>query len=193
MLKAHSPAERTEKMSKNVLIISTSLRGNKSNSHALALEFERGAKESGNVTGLISLQSKTINFCKGCLACQKTLKCVIKDDAGEIIEKMKNADVIVFATPIYFYGISGQLKTLLDRTNPIYPADYKFGDIYLLTAAADDAPTTPDGAKTALDGWISCFEKAEFAGSVFAGAVNNPGDISGNSALEEAYLLGKKI
>ena len=147
-------------MSKNVLIISTSLRGNKSNSHALASEFERGAKESGNVTELISLQSKTINFCKGCLACQKTLKCVMKDDAGEIIEKMKNADVIVFATPI---------------------------------AAADDAPTTPDGAKTALDGWISCFENARFAGSVFAGAVSNPGDISGNSALEEAYFLGKKI
>lgn len=63
--------------------------------------------------------NKKIEFCKGCLSCQNTGKCIIKDDANEIIEKIKNSDVVVFSTPIYFYEMAGQMKTLLDRTNPL--------------------------------------------------------------------------
>lgn len=69
-------------------------------------------------------QRKNIRFCKGCLACQKTQHCVINDDAPAIVAKMHDADVIVFATPIYYYEMCGQLKTLLDRANPLYSSDY---------------------------------------------------------------------
>ncbi len=106
-------------MSKKVLIISTSLRKN-SNSEALAKAFADGAFSAGNEVETVSLMGKNIAFCKGCLACQNLGHCVIGDDALEITEKMKNAEVIAFATPIYYYEMSGQMKTLLDRANSLF-------------------------------------------------------------------------
>ena len=87
-------------MSKKILVISTSLRS-KSNSEALADAFIKGAREGGNSVEKITLQDKRIAFCKGCLACQKRQKCVIDDDAVEIVQKMHDAETIVFATPLY--------------------------------------------------------------------------------------------
>ena len=98
-------------MSKKVLIISASPRKG-GNSETLADEFARGAKEAGNIVEKISLYDKTIGFCKGCLACLKRGRCVIQDDAVEIASKMHEADVLVFATPVYYYSVSGQLKTM---------------------------------------------------------------------------------
>ena len=109
-------------MKKNILILSTSPRKN-GNSEMLAREFARGAEEAGHNVELLSLHDKTIGFCKGCLACQKTQQCVIHDDADAIVRKMKDAEVIAFATPIYFYEMCGQMKTLLDRSNPLFPSD----------------------------------------------------------------------
>lgn len=177
---------------KNILIISSSLRRG-SNSEALAEEFARGAADAGNKVELISLRGKDIRFCRGCLACQKTQKCVITDDANAIVAKMHDADVIAFATPIYYYEMSGQLKTLLDRANPLYPSDYRFRDIYMLTSAAEDDESTPGRAVMGLTGWIDCFEKSRLAGTVFAGGVNAPEEIKGHPALAEAYAVGNKI
>ena len=106
-------------MGKKVLIISTSLRPN-ANSEILARETERGAKDAGHEVEFVTLKDKVINFCKGCLACQKLGKCVINDDANEITSKMKEADVIVWATPVYYYEMSGQMKTLIDRANSLF-------------------------------------------------------------------------
>ena len=93
---------------KNVLIISTSLRGG-SNSELLAKECAKGAEEAGNRVELLSLKGKKIQYCIGCLACIKTGKCVQRDDAPEIMEKLRRADVLVFATPIYYYEMCGQM------------------------------------------------------------------------------------
>ena len=112
-------------MAKKVLIISTSLRGG-SNSDILARECERGAKEAGHEVEYISLKGKEIKYCIGCLACQTKGSCVLKDDVAEIMAKVKDAEVIVYATPIYYYEMAGQMKTLLDRLNPLYPSDYAF-------------------------------------------------------------------
>lgn len=60
------------------------------------------------------------------MACIETKKCVIKDNTTEVMEKVRTADVLVFATPIYYYAICGQLKTFLDRMNPIYSAGHNF-------------------------------------------------------------------
>ena len=177
---------------KKVLIISSSLRPN-SNSDALAEAFARGAAEAGNQVETISLKEKELHFCKGCLVCQKTQKCVIADDAPAIVQKMYEADVLAFATPIYYYELSGQLKTLLDRSNPLYTTDYHFRDIYLLTSAAEDEEQTPARAVTGLGGWIACFENAHLAGSAFAGGVNEPGEIEGHAALASAYEMGKSV
>ena len=107
------------------------------------------------------------------------------------MQKMAKADVLVFATPIYFYEMSGQMKTLLDRTNPLFPVDYAFRDIYLLTTAADKEESAMDGAVKGLEGWIACYEKARLAGTVFGGGADTIGAIQGNSALKEAYEMGK--
>ena len=179
-------------MSKKVLVISTSPRKG-SNSDALADEFIRGAREAGGSVEKVTLYDKTIGFCKGCLTCQRTQRCVIHDDADAIAQKMLTADVIVFATPIYYYGMCGQMKTMLDRANPLFSADYAFRDIYLLSAAAEEDEHTGDGAAAGLQGWIDCFEKARLAGTVFAGGVTAVGEIQGHPALKTAYEMGKNV
>lgn len=179
-------------MSKHVLMISTSLR-HPSNSDTLADAFLNGAEDAGNTVEKISLQGKTIAFCKGCLACQNLGHCVINDDALAITEKIKHADVVVWATPIYYYEMSGQMKTMIDRANSLYNADYAFRDVYFLSVAAEDAPGVDERAVHGLEGWIACYEKAKLAGVVFAGGVNEPGEIKNHPALQKAYDMGHAI
>ena len=184
--------EGTSYMAKKVLIISTSLRSN-SNSEKLAESFAEGAKTAGNEVEMVSLRGKNISFCKGCLACQKTGHCVINDDANAVTDKMLEAEVIVWATPVYYYEMSGQMKTLIDRANPLFPKDYKFRDVYLLTAGAEEEPDLDEGAVKGLSGWIACYEKARLAGKVCAFGVTAPGDIKGSDKLAEAYEMGKTV
>ncbi len=110
---------------KKVVVISTSLRQG-SNSDMLADKFVEGAKAAGLEVVKISLAGKTIQFCKGCLACQKLGHCVINDDVNDIMAQVLKADVVAWATPIYYYEMSGQMKTLIDRMNAMYPLDYRF-------------------------------------------------------------------
>lgn len=176
---------------KNILIFSTSPRKG-GNSETLADAFSKGAIENGNKTEKIYLSEKELHFCKGCLACQHTGKCVIHDAMDEIIPKIIASDIIVFATPIYFYEMSGQMKTLLDRTNPVFPIEYNFRDIYLLATSADEYPQSMDGAIKGLEGWVRCFEKVRLAGVVRGTGVNRSGEINNfPDLLKEAYELGK--
>ena len=176
---------------KKVLIISSSLRGG-SNSEILAHEAERGAKDAGNEVEFINLKGKDIKFCIGCLACQKTFKCVQKDDMVDLIGKVQNADVLIFATPIYYYEMSGQLKTFLDRCNPLFPQANKFKDVYLITSSYDSAPDAADRAINGLKGWIECFEQSRFAGALVGGGIDEPKSVSGREdLLQKAYELGK--
>ena len=179
-------------MGKKVLIISASPRSG-SNSHLLAEAFGKGAKEAGNETEIISLKDKDIKFCRGCFACQKTQRCVIRDDADLIEQKMEKADVLVFATPIYYYEMSGQMKTMLDRGNPLYTTDYAFRDVYLIAAAAEDEEHVWQRAKSGLEGWIECFPKARLAECVFGGGVTEEKEVLGSTAMEKAYEMGKTI
>lgn len=176
-----------------VLVITTSLRTG-SNSDRLAEEMVKGAKEAGHQVEQISLKDKEIRFCRGCFVCQETQKCVIKDDAIEIAEKIKEADTLVFTTPIYYYEMSGQMKTLLDRCNPLYTTDYKFRNVYLLSTAVEDEEYVPEKAASGLQGWIDCFEKASFAGSLFCGGVNERGEAEKHAEeLKKAYEFGKTL
>ena len=179
-------------MSKKILIISTSPRRG-GNSDTLADEFSKGAAEAGHNVEKISLCDKTINFCKGCLVCQKTQRCIIHDDADIIAQKMLTADVIAFATPIYYYEMCGQMKTMLDRSNPLYTTDYSFRDIYLLATAAEEEESAMDGAVKGLEGWIECFEKSRLAGVVRGVGVNNIGAIKELPIMQVAYEMGKSV
>ena len=177
---------------KRVIVISTSLRHG-SNSDILADKFVEGAKAAGNDVEKISLTGKEIKFCKGCFACQKLGKCVIQDDVNDMMSKVLEADVVVWATPIYYYEMSGQMKTLIDRMNAMYPLDYKFRDVYLLTTAAEDEEFVPKRAEAGLTGWIDCYPKSRLAGTLFCGGVNEPNEIVGNAKLQEAFDMGKSV
>lgn len=179
-------------MSKNILVISTSPRKG-GNSETLADAFIRGANEAGHQTEKICLYDKTIGFCKGFLACLQSHRCVIHDDADTIAQKMRTADVLVFATPIYYYEMCGQMKTMLDRANPLYDSDYQFRDVYLLAAAAETEQSAVDGAVKGLSGWIECFPKSRLAGTILGGGADAVGTIWGNPALAQAYKMGTEV
>lgn len=180
-------------MSKKVVIISSSLRGG-SNSDILAQAFAKGAGEVGCQVESISLKGKDIAFCHGCLKCQETKHCLIDDDANAITAKVLQADVVVFASPVYYYSISGQLKTLLDRMNALYASDYHFKDVWFLCSAYDDdEKRAPIGSISDIKGWVSCFENAKFAGTIFAGGVGGPREASGHVAEHEAYEAGRSL
>ena len=176
-----------------VLVVSTSLRA-KSNSDILTERLIAGAADAGHQVEHVSLKGKTIQFCKGCLACQKTQKCVLNDDANIIAEKALAADTLVFVTPIYYYEMSGQMKTLLDRLNPLYPSDYQFRNVYMMSVAAEDDLNVPERAVNGLQGWVECFGKASFAGSLFCGGINDPGEAAGRTDVQErAYDYGRGL
>lgn len=177
---------------KKVIVISTSLRAG-SNSDMLADKFIEGAQAAGNDVEKISLAGKDINFCKGCLACQQSGKCVINDDVNGIMAKVKEADVVAWATPIYYYEMSGQMKTLIDRMNAMYALDYKFRDVYMLATAAENEEEVPARAEAGLTGWIDCYPKSHLTATLFCGGVNAARDIAGNAKLQEAYEMGKNV
>ena len=175
---------------KKVVVISTSMRAG-SNSQMLAEQFAEGAKTAGHQVEFISLRGKEIKFCVGCLACQKLGACVIKDDVPAIMEQVLNADVVCWATPIYYYEMSGQMKTLIDRMNAMYPKDYSFRDVYRLATATENEEATPKRVEIGLTGWIDCYPKSRLAGTLFCGGVSMPRDIEGNGKLQKAYEMGK--
>lgn len=179
-------------MTKRVLVISSGLRP-RSNSAALAEAFAKGAREAGHEVEFVSLLGKTLKFCIGCDKCQTTMRCIFEDDAESIVQKMLTAQVIVFASPVYYYGLSGQLKVLFDRTYPLYAADYAFREIYLLCSAADDSDGTMERPISNVQAWIDCFNDVTLKGVVSALGLESKDKIDGHAALDEAYQLGKSV
>ncbi|MBE6831094.1 MAG: flavodoxin family protein, partial [Ruminococcaceae bacterium] len=122
-------------MSKKVLILSASPRKG-GNSDTLCDEFLHGTRDAGHEAEKVFLRDKKIGYCTGCGVCNGTHKCVQKDDMADVLEKMVEADVIVMATPVYFYTMDAQMKTLIDRTVPRY-TEISNKDFYFIVTAAD--------------------------------------------------------
>ena len=178
---------------KKVLIISTSLRKN-ANSEILACEFMKGAKEAGHEVKFISLKDKKIEFCKGCLACQRLGKCIIEDDANEITQKIRESNVIVWATPVYYYEMSGQMKTLIDRANSLFSTDNSFSEVYVIATSADSSNGVIQTILNGINGWISCLGGVKLSGYLEAGGLDSPNEVNENKELlEKAYNLGKNV
>ena len=132
---------------------------------------------------------------QGCLACQKLGHCVIQDGASAVLDQVRESDVLVFAAPIYYYAICGQLKTFLDRMNPIFSTGHSFRSVYLLAAAADLDASAMDGAVKELEGWVSCFDGAELSGVVRGTGAEGVGESqhSNPGALQQAYQQGRAL
>lgn len=175
-------------MSKKVLIIGGSPRKN-GNSETLCKQFARGAQESGNIVETCFLSEKKIGFCSACYCCRKG-ECPQKDDALEIIPKMLAADVIVLATPVYFYTMSAQLKALIDRSVMVYP-EIKGKEFYFIMTMADTGTENFRGTVEALRGFVMCCENSRECGIISAAGVYEKGEILAHQSMQDAYLAGK--
>ena len=176
-------------MSKQILVISASFRKN-GNSETLCNQFIKGALEAGNKVEKINLNDKHINFCHGCGVCNNTHKCVQKDDMEEILNKMVEADVIVFATPVYFYSMNGQMKTFIDRCVPRY-TEISNKEFYFIIAAADTSKQNMQRVLEAFRGFTEdCLDNAKEKGIIYGTGAWNIGDIQSSPAMKEAYLAG---
>ena len=179
-------------MNKNVLVISASPRKG-GNSDTLCDEFIRGAQESGNHAEKIFLASKNIKYCIGCGVCNTTQKCVQKDDMAEILDKMVEADVIVLATPVYFYTMDAQMKTLIDRTVPRY-TEIQNKDFYFIVAAADTERKMVERTIEGFRGFTQdCLTGAREKGIIYGTGAWQAGEIKGTPAVKQAYEMGRNV
>ena len=177
---------------KKVIVVTSSPRKG-GNSETLAQKFAEGARAAGNEVQFIAVRDIDLKFCTGCMYCQSHDKCVLNDGMNALYTSFQNADVIAFATPVYYYAVSGQLKTFLDRLNPLYPRKNKFKQVYLLATAAENDNAAMDGSVKDIQGWIDCFDGVELKGVIRAVGVNEKGEINGTSFPEAAYQAGKSI
>ena len=180
-------------MGKNIVVISSSPR-KEGNSDILCDEFIKGAVKSGHKAEKIFLRDKTIHYCTGCGVCNITnnTECSIKDDMAEILDKMMMADVIVFATPINFYSISGQLKTFIDRMCSRYPHIIN-KELYYILTAADTSHAAIQHAIGEFRGLMSCLKNPIEKGCLFAGGVWQKGAIHNTEYPKKAYELGQSV
>lgn len=178
-------------MSKKVLILSGSPRKD-GNSDILCNEFMRGAIESGNEVEKIRVAEKKIGFCTGCYACRNTGVCAIKDDMDEVMQKLIDADVIVLASPVYFYSIDAQLKALIDRTVCRW-TEVKDKEFYYIMTAADNGIESMETTLACFRGYADCVEGAKEMGVIYGTGVYEKGEIKDKKAMLEAYEMGKGI
>lgn len=182
-----------------IAIIRTSPHKN-GNTNRLAGALKQGALGAGHQVEDIDLSKKQFGFCRGCYgtsssaACTRTGVCWQKDDMNALLEQVRDCDALVFATPIYFYSVSGQMKVFLDRTVPLYGKQYRFHNIYLVTASESGAMSAMDGAIKCLEGWMDCFPGTKLAGIVYGTGALAPGEIEQNQkAMDSARRMGELI
>jgi multimeric flavodoxin WrbA len=179
-------------MNKKILVLSSSPRKG-GNSDLLCDQFVKGAREAGHPAEKIFLKDRKINYCTGCGTCLNGAKpCPQKDDMAGILEQMIAADVIVMATPVYFYTMCGQMKTFIDRVCSRY-TEFHGKEFYFIVTAADD--NQPAMARTieGFRGFTSCLDEAKEKGIIYGIGAWKAGDIKGKPAMKEAYELGKGI
>jgi len=179
-------------MSKNVLVLSSSPRRG-GNSDRLCDQFLKGAQVAGHQAEKVFLKDKSINYCTGCGACLNGAKsCPQKDDMAAILEKMIAADVIVLATPVYFYTMCARMKTLIDRTCARY-TELSNKAFYFIVAAAGSNTQAMDRTLEGFRGFTSCLKGAKEKGVIYGTGAWNIGDIEDSAAMTQACDLGKAV
>ena len=182
-------------MGKKIVILNGSPRKN-GNTSALVRSFTEGAESAGNTVTEFFLSGMDIHGCKGCFGghSSKACPCVQKDDMDQIYPAVKEAEVVVLASPLYYWTMSGQLRTALDRLFALEEGDGNLlrgnGRASALLMAAeghgfDDAVLYYDHLLEHL--------RWENLGHVLAGGNMNVGYIKGKTEIQQAYELGKSI
>lgn len=179
-------------MKKKLLVLSASPRKG-GNSDLLCDQFIKGAMEAGSDAEKIIVKDQKINYCTGCGTCLNGAKdCPQKDDMRQILDQMIAADVIVMATPVYFYTMNGQMKTLIDRTCARY-TEIKGKEFYFIVTAADTDRANMERTLEEFRGFTSCLSDAREKGVIYGTGAWNKGDIKSTPAMDQAYEMGKRI
>lgn len=178
-------------MSKKVLILSGSPRKG-GNSDLLCDEFMRGAMDAGHQVEKIRVQEKKVAYCTACYACQNTGNCAIKDDMAEIMQKMIDCDVMVLASPVYFYSIDAQLKAVIDRSVCRW-TEVKDKEMYYIMTAADGERSSMNTTLACFRGYADCVEGAMEKGIIYGTGVYHAGEIKGTPVMQEAYEMGRCV
>ena len=179
-------------MSKNILILSGSPRKG-GNSDLLCDEFARGAAEAGNIVEKIFLRDKKIGYCTACYYCgDHSGVCAIKDDMAQILERMHWADVIVLASPVYFYSVDAQIKTVIDRTVAQW-TKLKNKEFYYIMTCADEDRAAMDVTLECFRGFAVCLGGSQEKGVIYGTGVYEAGSIKTKKTMQEAYEMGKGV
>ena len=174
-----------------VLAISASPRRG-GNSDVLCDEFLKGAQESGHEVQKIRLAEQKIAPCLACYGCADTHVCVRKDDMAGVLDALKAADVIVLASPVYFYSICAQMKTMIDRCLADYQA-IQHKTFYLIVTAAEPLHRAADETLADFRGFLRCLPGAKEAGVILGTGTWDKGDVYRHPALKQAYEMGKEL
>ena len=176
----------------NILILTGSPR-KESNTDILAKAFADGASINHNVE-IVSVSDYKVNACVGCNSCftREGNKCFQNDAMTDIYAKMANADTLVVASPVYFYGISAQLKNIIDRCHTPMRKNFKIKNVALLLVAGSSKPCVFDAIVKQYELIVDYFH-FEDKGRILVGGVNDKGAISNREELKQAYNLGANL
>ncbi len=182
-----------------VLILSSSIR-KPSNSEALCHSLAEGVREDGGEAVVLRIGDMTISPCRGCDYCRSHGNiCCVKDDMESVLGEMCRADALVFATPVYFWNVSSQLKAVWDRTFALHPYDKlkRVRKTALITSAGVHREHTLDAIIAGYKGYIWCIggysDRIESVGVINVDRVRDTNDIKCHPGLIDAYELGRKI
>ena len=180
-------------MSKKVLILPGSPRKN-GNSDLLCDEFMKGAIEAGHQVEKIRVAEKKIAPCTGCYFCKEHGgRCALNDDMGELLQKIIDCDVLVLSSPVYFYSICAQLKTVIDRTVARW-TEIANKDLYYIMTAAEEDEDTMDGTLACFHGFAMCIDGYEEKGTLYGKGVYEKGEVVYREELMQiAYEMGNSI
>lgn len=182
-------------MPKKIVILNGSPRRN-GNTSALVKEFTRGTESAGNSVTEFFLGSMDIHSCRGCFGghSSSACPCVQRDDMGKIYPAIKDCDVVVLASPLYYWNLSGQLRTAIDRLFALEEGD---GNLLRGHGRASALLMSAEGHGFAdvLLYYDHLLEHLNWKnlGHVLAGGNGDAGDIGGKTELQNAYTLGKSI
>ena len=152
----------------------------------------KGALEAGHQVEKIRVADKNIGYCRACYGCKSTGICVIKDDMAEVLQKMIDCDVLVLASPVYFYSINANLKAVIDRSVARW-LEVKDKELYYIMTAADAEKTSMETTLACFRGYADCVEEAKEMGVIYGTGVYEKGEIKNKETMQEAYEMGLRV
>ncbi len=174
------------------------------NTDTLRDEALKGAKEAGATVDSLRVCDFNIPPCRGCHDCSREGICVIKDDMQEVYPRLLDADIVILASPIYFYGVTGWTKALIDRSQALWERKYTLLDPalgdqahkkkgFFISVGGTKGQKLFEGTALTVKYFFDAFNAA-YTGDLLFRKVDANGDIHKYpEALPQAFAAGKKL